>query len=154
MKVVFHDIIRCPSAREDPPNNVLFTLEQWSGNPCSWSDPNPATYLVSFQVGPLFSQAFLINQFNLDYFFVTLLQPTCIVSPIPNEAICADYQGTGGHMHYWWEPDDVPRILACDMALVTTPGALFDRTPAADGGQVIKLANPIDHSNILVKVSP
>lgn len=155
MHIVFENVQKCPGTTKEPPNNQVFHLEPDPADNCSWHNPShPSIYIyLTFW----YYWTFVMGKFlePVDEFFNTFeTNPACILSGIANGLTCEYWHYFGGLARVFWEPDALPHQLAVDYALCQMPGGVSDRVPAADGGQCIKLANPIDKTNILVKVYP
>jgi len=153
--IVFEGIQKCPGTTKEAPNDRVFKLEPNPLNNCSWYNPTHPDYYITVTYDPEFT---LVTGTDLegptDFFYILGFNPVCITEEILNEITCDFWDYFGGKARVFWEPDALPYTLAVTYGLCQMPGGVSDRVPAAGGGQCIKLANPVDRTNILVKVSP
>jgi hypothetical protein len=152
VKIVFEDIEACPGYPVKPPNNWLFTLKQHPGIPCLWYNWDFTDWYIVLTYTPDDSQ--LICNHMIDptgQLFSSVILTPC-VKLFNNQFTCASGDTFNGRGRVLFQPDNWPDVLANQYSFCPNPGTLFDRSPSADGGQVIKLANRRDKSNILIKV--
>jgi hypothetical protein len=154
IRATFSGIENCPGKDWLLPNNKVFILNQSPENPCSWYNFDATDLTVHYWRGEGFAALNCTNMISpgCEVFFGTTDNP-CDVSFV-NQYTCETGETTDGVGHVWFEPDNWPEVLANEYNFCPNPGTLFDRTPSTDGGQVIKLANRTDKSNVLIKIPP
>lgn len=165
VKVVFRDIVKCDVNYPDPPNDVLFHLQQNAGDPCLW-EWRGLWHGLDIEITWEHNDPLNLTNLSLydyttgGYWFVYWDAPKCQPpngESLPNQLTCPDPSsplGEAGSVKVFWSPDNVPGALTHDYGFHPTDTNLSDQIFHPDGDRTVRIADPTDKTNILFHVTP